>query len=830
MTSPSGSAPEHLRTTVSVILVNYRGADDTIAAIEHLEAVDWPRERLEIVVVENGSGDESLSRLRGLGSRIRLVESADNLGFAAGCNLGVARASGEVVAFLNNDARPDRDWISAAMSRFGDLRVAAVASRVLDWEGKRVDYAGAALAWFGMGYKPHVGQPEPRAAHEARDVLFGTGAAMFVKREVFDRLGGFDPSYFMFYEDVDFGWRLNLLGWRFVYEPASVAFHKHHASIGKLGSHKETYLLERNALATLYKNAGDAVVDRVLAPAILLAVRRAVARGGLDSTEFEIAAARPEGLATAPVPETSTAALYAIDQFVAMLPELRVKRAAIQSTRVVDEVRIRQLSGVTDAPSEPGEYFNDGYENIVTSFDVFGQEAVRRKVLVITGDPIGEKLAGPAIRAMSIARALSDTCEVVLASLTSVVERDEPFRLVALGRDTAHFDQLEAWADVILFQGHAMSVFPKLKNSSKILVADIYDPMHLEQLEQGKNLPATEWKRRVVDATEDLNLQLASADFLVCASDRQRHFYLGQLSALGRVNADNYDLDSDLRTLIDVVPFGIPDEDPVHQRAAIRGVVDGIGPDDRLIIWAGGLYDWFDPHTLIRAVAILRTTRPQVRLFFQGTKHPHPGVPEMAVLSTSRALAEELGVLDKNVFFNDSWVEYDDRQNYLLEADAGVSTHFAHVETTFSFRTRILDYLWARLPIIVTEGDHFADLISREGLGLVVSAEDADGLADAMERVLFDPEFASACIQNIERVRVDYLWSNTLDPLLRFLSSPHHAPDLLSTGRLRRDRNDVYRRPKRAPLGARDARLVLHFLRAEGVRGVLKRIRNRLSR
>jgi hypothetical protein len=69
----------------------------------------------------------------------------------------------------------------------------------------------------------------------------------------------------------------------------------------------------------------------------------------------------------------------------------------------------------------------------------------------------------------------------------------------------------------------------------------------------------------------------------------------------------------------------------------------------------------------------------------------------------SRRLADKLGLTDKFIFFNEAWVDYEDRANYLLDADVGVSTHFLHVETTFSFRTRTLDYLWAGLPIVATE-------------------------------------------------------------------------------------------------------------------------------
>src|SRR4051812_2153889 len=96
---------------VSVVLVNFRGTDDTITAVRGLQELDWPAELLEVIVVENASGDDSAERLRAALPDIQLVVSKSNLGFAGGCNLGVSKSTGEYLAFLNNDARPDDRWI-----------------------------------------------------------------------------------------------------------------------------------------------------------------------------------------------------------------------------------------------------------------------------------------------------------------------------------------------------------------------------------------------------------------------------------------------------------------------------------------------------------------------------------------------------------------------------------------------------------------------------------------------------------------------------------------------------------------------------------------------
>ena len=389
--------------------------------------------------------------------------------------------------------------------------------------------------------------------------------------------------------------------------------------------------------------------------------------------------------------------------------------------------------------------------------------------------------------------------------------------------------RLERETDVIVFQGLAMALFDVIRQSSKIIVCDIYDPMHLEQLEQGREQGRVVWDRQVADATAVLNEQLARGDFFLCASERQRHFYLGQLAALGRLNPTNYESDPDLARFLAVVPFGLEPEFPPHDREVLKGVRPGIGPDDKVLLWSGGLYNWFDPQSLIRAVAALSERHDDVRLFFQGTKHPHPGVPEMGIVAECRALARELGADGSTVFFNDSWVDYADRHNYLAEADAGVSTHFAHVETTFSFRTRILDYLWAELPMVVTEGDHFAELVEREQLGIVVPSGDVRALEAALERVLYDEEFRAEAKRNIRRVRESYTWSTVLEPLVEFMRSPSHAGDLIASGTVRPV--SVKRPPARKRHGLRhDAGLVVHYLKQGGPKVVFAKVKSRLRR
>jgi len=819
--------PEVRTGVVSVVLVNYRGANDTITCLRAFDDVDWPRERLELIVVDNDSGDDSAQRIRTAVPSATVIDAGSNTGFAGGCNLGLAHASGEYVGFINNDARPDAKWISEAVATFeAELSVGSVASKVLDWDGKLIDYVDGSLTWFGMGYKREVERPDSPSFDVPKDVLFGTGAAMFVRAELYREVGGFDERFFMFYEDVDFGWRLNLLGHRVRYVPTSIAYHRHHVTMKKFGSFRESYLLERNALLAMYKNYDDASLAKALPAAMALAVRRSIARAGVDATSLDLQRS-PGGddVSSFDVPKMALSGPFAIDYFVDQLPSLMKSRHQLQSLRRRSDRELFPLFREAIEPAYGMPTYLAAHEVLIEAFGIVEHFTSRHRILIVTGEPLLERMAGPAIRAWEIAKALAPDHDVRLVSTAGAKRTSDAFSVeYAAGTGLR---EPTGWADVIIFQGFLLETALWVKPSSVIIVADIYDPMHLEQLEQAKDLGPAGRENALKVTTHALNEQLRRADFLLCASDKQRDFWLGQLAGQGRINPAVYDENSNLDNLIAVVPFGIEDAAPVQRRHAIKGTVPGIGPDDKVIIWGGGIYNWFDPLTLIRAVDRLKDRHPDVRLFFMGLKHPNPGVPDMKVAWETQELSRELGLTGHHVFFNEGWVPYDERADYLLDSDVGVSTHFQHVETAFSFRTRILDYLWASLPIVATDGDTFAPLIREHGLGRVVPAQDVDALAGALEEMLYDDAAVSQVRVNVREFATGYRWSSVLQPLVEFCRFPRRAPDLALEPITPQPRKRI-RHPR--PSVREDLALARGYLGAGGVGEVGRRAVGRVRR
>ena len=529
-----------------------------------------------------------------------MVALDENAGFAGGCNRGVDVATGEWIAFLNNDARPAPDWLQEGIPVLRDDGVACVASKILDWSGQRVDFVDAALSFYGHGFKLHAGEPDDPVYDNPGDVLFASGAAMLVDAEVFRDSGGFDERYFMFFEDVDFGWRLWLQGYRVRYVPTSVVYHRHHAAIDRYGAWREHYLLERNALFTIFKNYDDEHLQRTLAAAVILAIRRRTVTGHDDSDALDLQT-HPEGddvergggrqgdarggLRRGCVLPRGARAPGRPPARPSEAPPLRPRdRAAVQAADVPQHRRRRVCPAVQcrrrcarDHGASSRRVGGSSWRPVTCSSRRWRGRPSER------------------CRSRACSSAEHDVTLVTTESCSLDSERF-PVRRVA----DPELRALVAASDVVVFQGNLMAQHRSLEKTDRIVVADIYDPFHLEVLEQARGLSAGERRLATRASKEVLNQQLLRGDFFLCASEKQRHFWLGQLAAVGQINPATYDEHENLHSLIAVAPFGVSDEPPHHERQVLKGVVPGIGPDDKVILWGGGIYNWFDPLTLLQ--------------------------------------------------------------------------------------------------------------------------------------------------------------------------------------------------------------------------------------
>ena len=454
--------------------------------------------QLEVIVVDNASGDGERRAHPPRSPTPRSSRSTQNTGFAGGCNLGAAQATGEYVAFLNNDARPDRQWLAAAV----DVLARDASDRVRREQGARLGGRDRRL----RRRRAVVLRPRLQAARRAtadsighdraRDVLFATGAAMVMPTPtVFRDVGGFDERYFMFFEDVDLGWRLWLLGYRVRYVPESLVYHRHHASMDGFGTWREHYLLERNALFTIYKNYDDEQpADGRCRPRSRSPIRR-----GVDARRRRPARARPRGgVGTDDGVRISRRQADARCRRTPSTPSSRscrgsprhASRAPGRRRRRPDH-EILRLFRLAAAPQHRRPALRRGLRD--ASVDAFGDRRRVQPSDAASSSPPATRSSRrwPARRSgPGRSRSRCSPRARRRARDRRPVRRHRASRLPgAQGHDHRSCTSSSTWCDVIDLPGlPACTSTRRSRHTDKIIVADIYDPFHLEQLEQARDL------------------------------------------------------------------------------------------------------------------------------------------------------------------------------------------------------------------------------------------------------------------------------------------------------------------------------------------------------
>ena len=237
---------------VSVIVVNWNRRDMLHACLASLLRQTFPH--FEVIVVDNGSGDDSVAMVKQEFPAVRLIQNTENRGFCGGNNQGIAAAQGGLIALLNNDAEAGPDWLSALEKAFGaDPRVGMAASKILvHGDSRRIDKAGHLIYPDGQNRGRGSGEIDCGQYDVQSETLWPDGCAAMYRKAMLQRIGGFDEDFFAYGDDAELGLRARIAGWRCVYVPGAVVRH-HGASTLGLQSLRRLELIERNRLLLAVK-------------------------------------------------------------------------------------------------------------------------------------------------------------------------------------------------------------------------------------------------------------------------------------------------------------------------------------------------------------------------------------------------------------------------------------------------------------------------------------------------------------------------------------------------------------------------------------------------
>jgi len=306
---------------ISIIIVTWNGRqhlDDCLEAVAAQRGGD-----IETILVDNASTDGTEAYVRQRFPWVRILSLATNCGFAGGNNAGARIATGEYLAFLNNDTIAPPDWLRLLRQGLDEAdHIAVATSRIVYLHDPDViDSAGDGLTRAGGAFKRLHGRPASQA-DESREVFGACGAAFLLPKRVFEEIGGFDEDFFASYEDVDLSYRARLRGYRCRYVADAVVLHRGGATLGR-SSDRSVFFAQRNLEWMYFKNTPGAILLRTLPAHLVYTAAAAVYFTKLGM-----------------LPTFLRAKLSAVGGFAHVLR----KRAVVQRTRSVSAKQIwRQL-------------------------------------------------------------------------------------------------------------------------------------------------------------------------------------------------------------------------------------------------------------------------------------------------------------------------------------------------------------------------------------------------------------------------------------------------------------------------------------------------------
>lgn len=743
--------------TVTIIVLNYNGLRHLEECFASLTGLDYPADRLELMLVDNASADGSVAFVQERFPGVRVVETGGNLGFAGGNNRGAEAATGEYIVFLNNDMRVDAGFVHGLLEAVqSDPEAVCAGAKILNWDGTRFDFTGSTGDFAAHAYQLGLGQPyRPQLHNEIVPLLYACGGAMLIQRAVFLEAGGFDEDYFMYYEDLDLGWRLWLLGHKVLFAPKAVATHKHHGSISRVPDAERwlAFFQKRNSLFTILKNYDDShlgpVMATVLAATVDGVVNDSIAAGELNPDYFRNFGAAPAaGQATIAHPQR-LGALVAVQAVMDQMPRVLDKRHFIQSRRKRTDAEMAALF------QWPFRYWPDA--KVRTQYlaaEPFGLqglfEGVPRRVLVVSSDILpypGMPTVGSGLRAWGIGQGLRAKGHNVVFAMPQAALKGrealagEEAKRYAWEPETLHEIVRQAEPDIVVVCNWPVLDNMRVEGLDVPIVLDQHGPHYLER-EYNRFGQADDNANRKINA-------LRKADFFTCAGKKQLGYFQQWLERAGWSERERAERSA-------AIPVSLSPELPPRS------------PNDELSFVYGGVFlPWQDPSRGLLALVKTLNSQKRGKLYFYGGKHPVYDVDSGIFDQLLQQLQESPHVVAPGMVSHDALIER------YTSAHVAVDLMKRNPERELAFTTRTVEYLWCGLPVIYHNYAELSDYIREYEAGWVLDPEDGAALEQVLAQIFSDPAEVARRSANAQRlVRECLTWDRTIAPLDTFVRRP----------------------------------------------------------
>ena len=438
------------------------------------------------------------------------------------------------------------------------------------------------------------------------------------------------------------------------------------------------------------------------------------------------------------------------------------------------------------------------------------KEEVSKKCLVLSSGPVPVPehpiVEGGGLRCWGLAKGIkqnSPSTDVVVAYHESHLKGVGTKKHQGIGVTTWSMDSirdlLKDFDSVIVSycMGDLSTVVADSLRPDQQLILDCYVPIYVEVSARNSSDLNQEYYSFQNDIGRWAHV-LRRGDLFLCASEAQKKYYQGVLSAVGRLNPATYGT-----TMILVVPYGIyRDDSPVARHNPIGELTRGKRVKN--ILWFGGIYPWFDLRNLVEAVAIVNHTTP-VKLIIVGAKNPFNSHPdflrrydELVDFIKSKQAYKELVVLQ-------DWVKFEDRADWYLNSDLVVVVNKEGEENKLAWRTRLVDFMWANLPIVTNGGDPLGEHLIQQSAAARFESLEVSSVADSIESLLKDKRTLQKMQESMGRVKEEFYWDVVTKELSTRITNKTRAKDIETFGLidLITDTQGIKSRTKKIALKAR---------------------------
>jgi GT2 family glycosyltransferase/glycosyltransferase involved in cell wall biosynthesis len=656
------------------------------------------------------------------------------------------------VAFLNNDMKVDPGWLLPLLEALeNDDTTMAAGSKVLSWDGTKVDFGGADLNFEGRAFQRDFQAYHDPHSYKKEESIFLNGGAMLVRRDAFLKIGGFDEDFFAYYEDVDFGWRAWILGYKLVWVPESVTYHRHGATSARLTAGQKRFLLERNALLSMFKNYDNTNLSRALTSALLLAAKRTLAGSNIARNSFRLSPPSPPQDTIHLHPEAASH-IAAITDGIRLLPAMQKKRSLIQSNRKRSDKEVLARFGKPTEPIHPGRAYARTQQRVLEGT---GLTTLLSKdkghVLLISPDILplaGLPTTGAGLRAWGLGQGLrshglSVSFSMPKAALGSYP--DVPLDITELAWDERNLAELVTNSGATVVVACGWPLLEQLAECPRPVVLDFHGPHLIERTIQEH-----------LDIETNIRTKLCCinrADFFTCAGDRQRSYFIPWLLMAGIPYGE--EMIAQVPVCLDpTLPTKVPPSD-----------------DEPVFVYGGVFLPWQDPRLALTILVeeLERAGKGRLELF--GGRHPFIPLDTRRFETLVKRLDSSVRVVSHGM------VDHDELLRAYTRATVAMDVMVRNQERELAFTTRTVEYLWCGLPVIYNDYADLAPLIRDYDAGWTVNPESADEIRAAVRAVLAHPEEVRKKSLNATRLVSEHLtWEKAVEPLVEFCTAPSFRP------------------------------------------------------